>query len=372
MGLESCKRDEKMDKKPRCEPKRKMPGRALDEWDNNRIYRIGATYAKEFLRLQEGEPPENVRAYADFLKRAEFEGISVVRRLNYIRALLALKAIRRGAPLGEISQEDISGFLDSLSHLSAGTIRLRFFSLKRFLKFLGKPELLEGIRPPPDDDVKVRASDLLTREDIQKLIEACPTVRGRAFLMTLYESGARIGELLNARLGDFEFDANGVLVEIDGKTGRRRIRLVESAKHLRDWFKELKESHPGTHYVWFGKGDEPSQYAATLKFLRKTAKTAGLRKKVYPHLFRHSRASELAQKLREPQLRAFMGWGAASDMPRIYVHLSAQDMDRAILELYAQPQEKNVVMDEMAQFYAFWKQMKAAGCNSPGPCQAPR
>lgn len=354
-----------MDKKPRYEPKGNVPGRALTEWDsgNNRIYQIGATYAKELLKLNANEPIANARTYSEFLKRAEFEGISVVRRLNYIRALLVLKSIRKGAPLSRISKKDVSEFLDSLGHLSAGTIRIRFFCLKRFLNFLGKLELLEGLKPPPDNDIKVRASDLLSREDLQKLMEACPSVRGKAFLMMLYESGARIGEILNVRMQDFAFDADGVLVEIEGKTGKRRIRLVESSKHLRDWFKELRENHPSAHYVWFGqKESEPSQYAATLKFLRKTAKLAGLRKNVRPHLFRHSRASELAQKLREPQLRAFMGWGAASDMPQVYIHLSAQDMDKAILGLYKQDNcARSSEMDEMKKFYDFYLKMKALG-----------
>jgi integrase len=179
--------------------------------------------------------------------------------------------------------------------------------------------------------------------------------------MMLYESGARIGELLNVELKDLEFDSNGVLVEINGKTGKRRIRLVESAKLLRQWVNEIKEKHPRTPYLWFGDDElMPSKYAATTKFLRKTAKLAGLRKKVNPHLFRHSRASELAQKLREPQLRAFMGWTGASDMPQVYIHLSAQDMDKAILDLYKTDETKtNEPLDEIKDFYMFWKKMKA-------------
>lgn len=353
-----------MDEELRYEPKGNVPGRALTEWDsgNNRIYRIGATYLKELSKLIADEPVANARIYSEFLKRAEFEGISAVRRLNYIRALLVLKGVRKGALLSKISKKDVSEFLDSLGHLSAGTIRIRYFSLKRFLTFLGKIELLDGIKPPADDDIKVRASDLLSREDLQKLLEACPSVRGKAFLMMLYESGARIGEILNVRMQDFAFDADGVLVEIEGKTGKRRIRLVESAKSLRDWFKELKENHPGAQYVWFGqKENEPSQYAATLKFLRKTARQAGLGKNVRPHLFRHSRASELAQKLREPQLRAFMGWGAASDMPQVYIHLSAQDVDKAILGIYKPEQAITPTSDmsEFVQFYEIFKKMKA-------------
>jgi len=299
----------------------------------------------------------------EFLKRKKFEGIGVVRRLNYLRALNELKDAAGVFPFKEISKREIDLFLDRIGGKSANTLRIRFYCLKKFLEFIGRAKLLDGIKLPSKDEIKVKASDLLTREDLQKLVGACPTARSRAFIMSLYESGARIGEILNVQLRDVFFDGNGVLVEINGKTGKRRIRLVESARYLQEWMGELRKKHPKALYLWFGESDsEPSQYAATVKFLKQTARRAGLAKKVNPHLFRHSRASELAQKLREPQLRAFMGWGAASDMPQVYIHLSAQDMDKAILELYKTEDAKQATgtsLDEIANFFETYRKMKA-------------
>jgi len=299
------------------------------EWDlelgNNRIYNLGREYERCFADLIDGQSKENVELYSEFLGRAKFEGIGIVRRRNYMRALRMLKGITGDLPLKELEKRHVDAFLSEISGASPGTRQIRFYCLKKFLVFLGKEEFLKGVKPALSKDIKVKPGDLLTREDLQRLLEACPTARGRAFLMTLYESGARIGEMLNLEVNDVEFDQNGALLDLDGKTGRRRIRLVESAESLRRWMGEIKKEHPKAAFVWFGPDEgEPSNYAATVKFLRKTARMAGLRKKVYPHLFRHSRASELAQKLKESQLRAFMGWGAASDMPRVYIHLSAQ------------------------------------------------
>ena len=334
----------------------------VSEWDidqgNNRIYNISQTYQREYSKLLSGEPKENVELYDRFLKRMRFEGISVVRRLNYLRALNVLKGVRGCKALESLSKADIEAFLDYISRYSRGTIQIRFYSLKKFLKFLGKLELVEGITIAKVKDIKVKAGDLLTREELAKLVDAAYTARGRAFLMMLYESGARIGELLNIKLIDLDFDPEGVLVTIDGKTGRRRIRLVESAEYLRKWVSIARKDNQT--YLWFGPDGEPSKYAATLKFLRKTVKKAGLKKHVYPHLFRHSRASELAQKLKESQLRAFMGWGAASDMPRVYIHLTAQDLDRAILDLYkTDTKTEGEPLDEIKDFYMFYKKMKA-------------
>jgi len=338
----------------RCEP---------NEWDNNQIYNISRVYERLLERLMARQPTENKETYERYLKRAQIEGISLVRRLNYMRALLILKKVMRGNPVETVDRRHVDLFLDSISHNSPATIQLRVECLRRFLKFIGKGELTEGVKTSGKKEIRVRASDLLTREDVQKLLDAASTKRGRAFIMMLYESGARIGGILNTKLRDLQFDTNGVLVEIQGKTGKRRIRLVESTQYLKDWMDEIKLLNPNAIYLWFGvKENEPSQYAAMVKFLRKTVKAAGLRKKVYPHLFRHSRASELAQKLKESQLRAFMGWTGGSDMPRVYIHLSAQDMDRAILDLYkVEDTQKTESLDEITKFYEMFKKFKALG-----------
>jgi len=338
----------------------------VSEWDsdqgNNRIYSISRTFDREFKRLLAMQP-KNAESYTAFLKRTRIEGIGVVRRLNYIRALQALVKANDDFLVSELSSKEIDRFLEYASRNSQATLQLRFYCLKKYLEFIGKENLLKGIKVPKKQQIKVKASDLLTREDVQSLIEACSSARGRAFISMLYESGARIGEILNIELKDMEFDSNGVLVEINGKTGKRRIRLVESAGYLRKWVTEIRQKHPKAVYLWFGEDEFlPSKYAATTKFLRKTAKLAGIRKKVNPHIFRHSRASELAQKLREPQLRAFMGWGASSDMPEVYIHLSGRDVDNAILRA------RGADIEEIKQVNKF-KPVKCPNCradNIPG------
>jgi hypothetical protein len=50
-------------------------------------------------------------------------------------------------------------------------------------------------------------------------------------------------------------------------------------------------------------------------------------RKLYPHLFRHSRLTELARgKFNEAQIRKFAGWSADSTMAKIYFHLNDEDI----------------------------------------------
>lgn len=50
--------------------------------------------------------------------------------------------------------------------------------------------------------------------------------------MTLYECGLRIGELLNLKLKNVEFDKYGAILTVHDKTGRRRIRLIATVPYL--------------------------------------------------------------------------------------------------------------------------------------------
>ncbi len=77
--------------------------------------------------------------------------------------------------------------------------------------------------------------DLLTKDDINAQMAAAKNPRDKALIAMLYETGARIGELIDLTVGDIEDRRHGKKVVIDGKTGARRLPLVESVPHLNNW-----------------------------------------------------------------------------------------------------------------------------------------
>ena len=76
------------------------------------------------------------------------------------------------------------------------------------------------------------------------------------------------------------------------------------------------------------------KYANICKFLRKGLHDAKIDRRIYPHLFRHTRATILASRVTEAPLEAQMGWVHGSRMTQTYVHLSGRDQDNAILRAY--------------------------------------
>ena len=59
-----------------------------------------------------------------------------------------------------------------------------------------------------------------------------------------------------------------------------------------------------------------------------------MKKRIYTHLMRHSRATELATSLTEAQMKEHFGWVLGSYMPSTYVPLSGRDVDCAILKAH--------------------------------------
>lgn len=79
---------------------------------------------------------------------------------------------------------------------------------------------------------------------------------------------------------------------------------------------------------------ESMEYKMLSKVIKKAAKNAGIDRRVYPHILRHSRAIILANHLTEAQMCEFFGWVQGSKIPRIYVHLIGRDINKAIGRIY--------------------------------------
>ena len=193
--------------------------------------------------------------------------------------------------------------------------------------------------------------DLLTREEIDAQVEAAKNPRDKALIKFLYETGARIGEIIDLTVGDIEDRQHGKKVVIDGKTGSRRLPLVESVPYLNNWL----SSHPNPEKdapLWckIQQGDPDDklgyQYVRE-KILKKNMERAGIDKPSNPHHYRHSRATELATEMTEAELCEWFGWVQSSDVPQRYVTLSGRDIDDRYDQIHGikEPEEEDTTPD---------------------------
>lgn len=233
--------------------------------------------------------------------------------------------------------------------------------LKMFFRWmkLGSKDFREVGDPPETKDIRIRiVSDKLVREnlleksDYERIIHACHNSRDRAMLAVQYEAGTRPGELLSMKLKHVKFDNIGAVIAVDGKTGARPVRLVKCVPYLSHW---VNLDHPDKENLesplWpqlEGKNvGKPLNYYAARKALKKAVDTAGISKRIFLNLFRHSEATETANYMTEAQLRKRHGWSKTSNMPARYVHLINQDVEDAILKHYGIKKEDKKLQQEL-------------------------
>lgn len=326
----------------------------------------------ELRKLEESKIPEGVKErIKEFLSELKYEKITEVRRRNYCQRLRKVAGwipdefLRPG-------KDDIKKVLEILSSdkYAQWTYITYINMMKRFYKWhMGNnevyPDFIRWVKRPKTPEQKIKANNLIKPEEVKALVVSAKNARDRAFFYTLYDSGCRLGEILSMKVKDLAFDDYGALMYVTGKTGYRQVRIVgNSIPYLKSWLHDHPESNNPDAFLFCGLSDEirgrQLTYDDIYSLLRKSARRAGIRKRIYPHLFRHTRATVLASKVTEAPLEAQMGWIHGSRQTRTYVHLSGHEQDKAILKANGiQFNEENHILEDRPE--------KCPRCGDPNP-----
>jgi len=141
------------------------------------------------------------------------------------------------------------------------------------------------------------------------------------------------------RIKDVSFDEYGAIVWLpESKTQKRKLRIVYASSYLSNWLSDHPLKNNPEAALWIklsgSKALQPMVYKDLHAQIRKIARRAGIKKRIYPHLFRHTRATRLLAKVPESIGAKYMGWVNGSKMVGIYVHLAQEDVDEAILRMH--------------------------------------
>ena len=293
---------------------------------------------------------KNKQDIKDFLNYIAAHGCSIARQCKYIYPLENISRWLHKDFL-KATKNDIESIVRQINgnqEYTDWTKQDYMVVIKKFYKWLYNrniededdwevPKLVKFIKIKKPKEAKTVPSDLLTPKEVIILADNAKNLREKALILSLYESGARIGELLSLKIKDIQFDDYGAKIRLVGKTGPRWIRLVGSAPALSEW---LSNDHPKkddrNSFVFCNirpekKAGTAMTYTNVKKILKQLQKRTGIKKNLRPHLWRHARATELAEYLTDAQRCRYFGWVDGSEMARIYTHLV--DTDRTILEM---------------------------------------
>lgn len=300
------------------------------------IYLIDRDLNAEYSRVDKIEEKSR-NAIKDFVNEIKITGVTKYREYFYLVRLRIMYNYLQDKFLNPDKKSLIEMLLKFKDKYSDSTLMDYQHIIKRFYKWeLGTlPDFIANMKfgHKASHDKKI---DLITKADIEKMIDSCNNTRDKAFISILYDSGCRIGEILDLKIADVVYDEYGALLHVHGKTGNRSVRVIgDSIAYLRDY---LKSKDDKDEYLFTGLQKhtmhEQLKYYDARKILMTLKARAGIEKRIYPHLFRHTRASILASKVPEAPLEQQLGWIHGSKMTSVYVHLSMRDQDNAILKAY--------------------------------------
>lgn len=259
--------------------------------------------------------------YVDKLKRMGYSSSTVSAYSFYFNEFLIYHQPKTLEELGKTDVEAFQNHLVQKKDLSISTMRQVANSLKfYFEKILG--EQREGFYVDIPKKEK-RLPEVLSENEVLRLLKATTNMKHKMVLALLYSSGLRIGELMNCRVRDVDFDRSVIYVKGGkGKKDRYTVLSEEVKPYL-------------VHYIdiyqpkeWLIENNKNEQYSTSSvrSFLRESVNKAGINKKVTPHKLRHSFATHLLEKGTDIRYIQELLGHASPDTTAIYAQVSPKSL----------------------------------------------
>jgi len=228
-------------------------------------------------------------------------------------ALATMPATRNGRPL-TATDPDTGEIVDKM--LEPSTRRLLWRNLRPFFSWYARefdaPNPFDRADPPGDD--RPSPVPVVRIDDLRTLLTACAgrdfrSRRDNAVIRVLIDTGARLGEIVNLRLDDWDRRAD--ILRLTGKTGTRLTPISLSTGEALSRYVRERKMHPLAKRpaLWLsGKGALTASGVAQL--LKSRCEMAGI-PPINPHRFRHNWAHEFrAAGGSEGDLMYLAGWSS--------------------------------------------------------------
>ncbi len=295
------------------------------------------------LAADKGAGQHNKDLITQYLGDCALQGIGKPRQVKNVEVLRAL-AGKLGKDFDKADVTDLKNLVRQIDSrdCAAWTKITSKVVLKRFYKWLKGnneeyPAEIKWLKVSRREaDAKMLSqNELITDDEIQRAVKAARNLRDKAVIATLGESGCRISEIGNMLIKNVSIDGDGAVLTVTGKTGSRRLRIVQAVPHLSAWLNchPLRDNLEAPVWVTLQMPHKHMEYEGFVKIVHKAFELAGIKKHCNLHLLRHSRATAMANYLTEFQMNHYFGWAQGSKMPSTYVHLSGKDLDSAILRM---------------------------------------
>ena len=276
-----------------------------------------------YLIVEKGLSKNTIEAYS----------LDLTRFLDYLRG----KGIQ---DLRDIGKFDVRGFLLSLKrkNLSAKSIGRDLSAIRTFFRFLVQEGILETnpIEDLESPKVAKKLPEILSLKEIEQILEQpnlqIPLgIRDRAMLEMLYATGMRVSEL--TRLPTHQVNLEGGYVLLYGKGSKERV--VPLGSEAMNWVtlylntaRAILAKAKESPFLFINRSGRGMSRQGFWKNLKDYARRAGLRKRITPHLLRHSFASHLLERGADLRSVQMMLGHVDISTTQIYTHVTGERLKK--------------------------------------------
>jgi integrase/recombinase XerD len=207
---------------------------------------------------------------------------------------------------------DFLNYIETVRNNSIKTRNNRLAAIHSFMEYVSfqAPEYLaivQRVMSVPFKKAETRNVDYLIKEEVDSILEGCDLScwlgrRDRIMISLLYNTGVRVSELVSIKKKDVILNRNGTgLIHVIGKGRKERTIPIwkTTQNYLTEFFKEI--SGNDEDYLFTSERGEQLTRSGVTYRLDCLVKTASLRspsilkKRVTPHVFRHTTAMHLLE-----------------------------------------------------------------------------
>lgn len=252
-----------------------------------------------------------------------------------------------------LTYENLSSFIAWLSDTrgcSASTCNQRRTCLCSFFKYaaLSDPAFMKQymdvkkipIKKTPREPVEYLSEVALKTIFEQPDIKTAKGRRNRALLILLYDTGARISEILNLRIDDIIINSGSPCVYLHGKGNKTRCIPIfdNTVIHIKRYLEEFHKSSKGQDYLFYtdiksirNPMSEDNVSIFLKKYAREARKSCSeVPEKIHCHLLRHTKAMDMYKSgIPLTYIKDFLGH-ASLDTTNIYAYANLEMMRAAL------------------------------------------
>lgn len=231
-----------------------------------------------------------------------------------------------GQPLDTITEETINAYILSLikEHtISSSQQNQRINAIKFYYeKVLGKERMLFDIDRPRREK---RLPEVLSKDEIFALIKQTENIKHKCLIMLIYSCGLRRSEAINIQLTDMNSKRRTLLIRHAKGNKDRTVPIPEKTMNI---IKEYYFKYKPTTWLFEGANHQPYSATSIDKVIKRAARNAGITRRVYPHILRHSFATHhLEQGTDLRHIQVHLGHSSTKTTD-IYTHVSNKAIAR--------------------------------------------